>query len=172
MLPSGKTFQQQYGPRGVLNCRANSDGTQIIENTGPLTKTRMETIDEETVSAAKSFVQRQAKEGKPFFCWWNATRMHFRTHLKKEHEGLSGPTGNTYHDGMVEHDMHVGELLDHLDALGLAENTIVFIRQTTVRTSIHGPMVRQHLSEVKKIVIGKPIEYLHLFDGPSIFLLV
>ncbi|MEO2041802.1 MAG: sulfatase-like hydrolase/transferase, partial [Pirellulales bacterium] len=70
--------------------------------------------------------QRQAKNGKPFFCWWNATRMHFRTHLKKEHEGLSGPTGNTYHDGMVEHDMHVGELLDHLDALGLTENTIVF----------------------------------------------
>ena len=86
----------------------------------------METIDDETVSAAKDFVQKQAKNGKPFFCWWNATRMHFRTHLKKEHEGLSGPTGNTYHDGMVEHDMHVGELLDHLDALGLAENTIVF----------------------------------------------
>ena len=126
VLPSGKTFQQQYGPRGVLKCRANSDGTQTIENTGPLTKKRMETIDDETVSAAKDFVQKQAKNGKPFFCWWNATRMHFRTHLKKEHEGLSGPTGNTYHDGMVEHDMHVGELLDHLDALGLAENTIVF----------------------------------------------
>jgi arylsulfatase len=126
VLPNGKTFQQQYGPRGVLKCRANSDGTQTIENTGPLTKKRMETIDDETVSAAKNFVQRQAKNGKPFFCWWNATRMHFRTHLKKEHEGLSGPTGNTYHDGMVEHDMHVGELLDHLDALGLTENTIVF----------------------------------------------
>ncbi len=126
VLPNGKTFQQQYGPRGVLKCRANSDGTQTIENTGPLTQKRMETIDDETVSAAKNFVQRQAKNGKPFFCWWNATRMHFRTHLKKEHEGLSGPTGNTYHDGMVEHDMHVGELLDHLDALGLTENTIVF----------------------------------------------
>jgi len=92
VLPSGKTFQQQYGPRGVLKCRANSDGTQTIENTGPLTRKRMETIDDETVSAAKSFVQRQAKDGKPFFCWWNATRMHFRTRLKKEHEGLSGPT--------------------------------------------------------------------------------
>ncbi|MGI9446485.1 MAG: sulfatase-like hydrolase/transferase, partial [Pirellulales bacterium] len=74
---------------------------------------------------AKDFVQRQATGGKPFFCWWNATRMHFRTHVKKEHEGLAGPTGNNYHDGMVEHDMHVGELLDHLDELGLAENTIV-----------------------------------------------
>jgi arylsulfatase A-like enzyme len=125
VLPSGKTFQQQYGPRGVLKCRANPDGTQTIANTGPLTKKRMETIDEETVSAAKDFVQRQATGGKPFFCWWNATRMHFRTHVKKEHEGLAGPTGNNYHDGMVEHDMHVGELLDHLDALGLAENTIV-----------------------------------------------
>ena len=125
ILPSGKTFQQQYGPRGVLKCRANPDGTQTIANTGPLTKKRMETIDEETVSAAKDFVQRQATGGKPFFCWWNATRMHFRTHVKKEHEGLAGPTGNNYHDGMVEHDMHVGELLDHLDELGLAENTIV-----------------------------------------------
>ncbi len=125
VLPSGKTFQQQYGPRGVLKCRANPDGTQTITNTGPLTKKRMETIDEETVSAAKDFVQRQATGGKPFFCWWNATRMHFRTHVKKEHEGLAGPTGNNYHDGMVEHDMHVGELLDHLDELGLAENTIV-----------------------------------------------
>ena len=125
VLPSGKTFQQQYGPRGVLKCRANPDGTQTIANTGPLTKKRMETIDEETVSAAKDFVQRQATGGKPFFCWWNATRMHFRTHVKKKHEGLAGPTGNNYHDGMVEHDMHVGELLDHLDELGLAENTIV-----------------------------------------------
>ena len=125
VMPSGKTFQEQYGPRGVLKCRANPDGTQTIENTGPLTKKRMETIDEETVLAAKNFVKRQAAGGKPFFCWWNATRMHFRTHVKKEHAGLSGPTGNEYHDGMVEHDMQVGELLDHLDELGLAENTIV-----------------------------------------------
>ena len=85
----------------------------------------METIDEETVSAAKDFLKRQAAGDKPFFCWWNATRMHFRTHVKKEHTGLSGPAGNEYHDGMVEHDMHVGELLDHLAELGLAENTIV-----------------------------------------------
>ena len=125
VLPSGKTFQQQYGPRGVLKCRANPDGTQTIENTGPLTKKRMETIDDETVLAAKDFLKRQTAGDKPFFCWWNATRMHFRTHVKKEHTGLSGPAGNEYHDGMVEHDMHVGELLDHLEELGLAENTIV-----------------------------------------------
>ncbi|MEO1991225.1 MAG: arylsulfatase [Pirellulales bacterium] len=125
VLPNGKTFQEQYGPRGVLKCRANPDGTQTIENTGPLTKKRMETIDDETVAAAKQFLKRQAAEDTPFFCWWNATRMHFRTHLKKEHDGLSGPTGDTYQDGMVEHDMHVGELLDLLDSLGIAENTIV-----------------------------------------------
>ena len=131
----------------------------------------METIDDEAVSAAKNFVQRQAKDGKPFFVGGMLLGCIFE-HLKKEHEGLSGPTGNTYHDGMVEHDMHVGELLDHIDALGLAENTIVFYSETTVRTSIHGLMVRR-LFEVKKIVIGRePIQCLHLFDGPSIFLLV
>jgi arylsulfatase len=173
VMPSGKTFQQQYGPRGVLKCRANPDGTQTIENTGPLTKKRMETIDEETVSAAKDFVQRQATEGKPFFCWWNATRMHFRTHVKKEHKGLSGPAGNDYHDGMVEHDMHVGELLDHLDELGLAENTIVMYSTDNGHTSTRGPTQRRHLSEVKKIATGKePIAFQHLCGGRSVFLQV
>jgi hypothetical protein len=68
----------------------------------------------------------QQKAGKPFFCWWNGTRMHFRTHVKDEHTGLSGPSGDEYQDGMVEHDMHVGELLKLLDDLGIAEDTIVF----------------------------------------------
>jgi arylsulfatase len=99
---------------------------QSIENTGPLTKKRMETIDDETVAAAKDFIQRQHQANKPFFCWWNGTRMHFRTHVKEEHTGISGPSGNEYHDGMVEHDMHVGELLKLLDELGIAENTIVY----------------------------------------------
>nr|WP_256199236.1 sulfatase-like hydrolase/transferase [Verrucomicrobium spinosum] len=85
----------------------------------------METIDAESVAAAKEFIQRQHKAGKPFFCWWNATRMHFRTHVKEEHKGLSGPSGDEYHDGMVEHDLQVGELLKLIDELGLAENTIV-----------------------------------------------
>jgi arylsulfatase len=125
VLPNGKTFRETYGPRGVLACKANPDGTQSIKNTGPLTKKRMETIDEETLAAAKDYIARQNKAGKPFFCWWNATRMHFRTHVKKEHEGLAGKNGDEYHDGMVEHDMHVGELLDQLDALGIADNTIV-----------------------------------------------
>ncbi|OYP30485.1 MULTISPECIES: arylsulfatase [Rhodopirellula] len=126
VLPSGKTFREQYGPRGVLKCKANGDGTQSIENTGPLTKKRMETIDEETVAAAKDFIKRKNDSDKPFFCWWNATRMHFRTHVKEENKGLSGKDGDEYHDGMVEHDGHVGEILDLLDELGIAENTIVF----------------------------------------------
>jgi arylsulfatase len=83
----------------------------------------METIDDETVAAAKEFITRQAKDGKPFFCWWNGTRMHFRTHVKTEHKGISGQ--DEYSDGMVEHDMHVGELLKLIDELGIADNTIV-----------------------------------------------
>jgi arylsulfatase len=126
VLPSGKTFLEQYGPRGVLKCKADGKGGQTIENTGPLTKKRMETIDDETVAAAKDFITRQNQAGKPFFCWWNGTRMHFRTHVKEENTGISGPSGNEYHDGMVEHDRHVGQLLDLLEQLGIAENTIVF----------------------------------------------
>ncbi|MCG6947315.1 MAG: arylsulfatase [Acidobacteria bacterium] len=125
IMPDGRTFLEHYGPRGVLKTKANPDGTQTIENTGPLTKKRMETIDDETVAAAKEFILRQEAAGKPWFVWWNGTRMHFRTHVKDEHTGLSGPNGNEYHDGMVEHDMHVGELLDLLDELGIADNTIV-----------------------------------------------
>ncbi len=122
VLPGGKTFKEVFGPRGVLRCKADGNGGQTIEDTGPLTKRRMETIDEETLAAAKEFITRQSKAGKPFFCWWNGTRMHFRTHVKKEnrHNG-----NDEYTDGMIEHDMHVGELLKLLDELGIADNTIV-----------------------------------------------
>ncbi len=119
--PKNPEFRENYGPRGVIHSYA--DGR--IEDTGPLTKKRMETIDDETVAAAKDFIQRQHEAGQPWFVWWNGTRMHFRTHVKEEHIGLSGPEGNEYQDGMVEHDMHVGELLDLLDELGIAENTLV-----------------------------------------------
>ena len=124
-LADGKTFKQKFGPRGVLHTWANADGTQKIEDTGPLTKKRMETIDDETVAAAKAFIKKQHEAKKPWFVWWNGTRMHFRTHVKKEHTGISGPSGDEYHDGMVEHDMHVGELLKLLDDLGIANDTVV-----------------------------------------------
>ena len=126
VLANGKKFIDQFGPRGVLHTWAQPGGKQKIEDTGPLTKKRMETVDDETVTAAKGFIKKQHEAGKPFFVWWNATRMHFRTHVKDEHTGIAGPSGNEYHDGMVEHDMHVGELLKQLDELGIADNTIVF----------------------------------------------
>jgi arylsulfatase A-like enzyme len=122
-LANGKTFLEQFGPRGVIKSKADGKGGQTIENTGPLTKKRMETIDDETVAAAKEFIKRQHQAGKPFFCWWNGTRMHFRTHVKQEHRGLSGQ--DEYSDGMVEHDLHVGQLLALLDELGIANNTVV-----------------------------------------------
>jgi arylsulfatase len=118
--PKNPEFRKRFGPRGVLRSTAGGK----IEDTGPLTKKRMETIDDETVAAAIDFIERQQKAGKPFFVWWNGTRMHFRTHVKKELRGISGQ--DEYADGMVEHDMHVGKLLDTLDRLGIAENTIVF----------------------------------------------
>jgi len=113
-------FRERFGPRGVI--KASADGE--IEDTGPLTKKRMETIDDETLDAALDFMERSHKAGKPFFTWWNGTRMHFRTHIKDSVRGISGQ--DEYSDGMVEHDGHVGQLLAKLDELGIADNTIVF----------------------------------------------
>lgn len=122
--PKNPNFRKKYGPRGIIHSWALPDGSQKIEDTGPLTKKRMETIDDETSAAAIDYIKRQVKAGKPFFCWWNGTRMHFRTHVKKELRGISGQ--NEYSDGMVEHDMHVGKFLKVLDDLGITDNTIVF----------------------------------------------
>jgi arylsulfatase len=119
-LPSGKTFREQFGPRGVI--KSTADGQ--IEDTGPLTKKRMETVDDETTDAAIDFIERQHAAGKPWFVWWSGTRMHFRTHVKDELRGISGQ--DEYSDGMVEHDRHIGRFLDKLDELGIADNTIVF----------------------------------------------
>ncbi len=121
--PKDPAFKKKFGPRGVLHCWANADGTQRIEDTGPLTRKRMETVDGEFVAGAMDFMERAKKEGKPFFLWFNSTRMHIFTHLKKESEGVTGL--GLYPDGMVEHDKHVGQLLDKLDELGLANDTLV-----------------------------------------------
>jgi arylsulfatase A-like enzyme len=121
--PKDPEFKKKYGPRGVLHSWANADGTQKIENTGPLTIKRMETVDEEFLDASLKFIDKAVKDDKPFFVWWNSTRMHIFTHLKKESEGKTGL--GIYPDGMVEHDGHVGQLLDKLDSLGIADNTIV-----------------------------------------------
>ena len=114
---------KKYKTRGVLHCYTNPDGTQRIESAGPLTKKRMETIDEEVTKEALRFMTDAKKADKPFFLWWNSTRMHIWTRLKKESEGKTGL--GIYPDGMVEHDSHVGQVLDKLKELGVEENTIV-----------------------------------------------
>ncbi len=123
-LPDGKTFREKFGPRGVIHSWALPGGKQKIVDTGPLTKKRMETVDDETSKRAMEFIKEQTAADKPWFVWWNGTRMHFRTHVKKEHRGISGQ--DEYADGMVEHDMHVGQFLKLLDKLGIADKTIVF----------------------------------------------
>jgi arylsulfatase A-like enzyme len=134
----GEEFRKKFGPRGVLKCKATDTddpteqprwgriGKQTIEDSGPLTKKRMETIDDETSDAAVDFIQRQSKAGKPFFCWMNTTRMHAFTHVKAEHRDKPGLTARTeYNDGMIEHDNVVGKILKALDNTGIADNTIV-----------------------------------------------
>jgi arylsulfatase len=118
--PKDPAFKERFGPRGVIKSYAGGP----IEDTGPLTRKRMESIDDETVAAALDFIDRAHADGKPFFVWWNGTRMHFRTYVKDARRGTSGQ--DEYGDGMVEHDMHVGMLLAKLDALGITDDTIVF----------------------------------------------
>jgi arylsulfatase A-like enzyme len=120
--PQDPAFKKRFGPRGVLKCTA--DGK--IEDTGPLTKKRMETIDDETSAACIDFLDRQVTANKPFFCWMNSTRMHFRTHVRAEHRDKPGLESRTeYADGMIEHDDMVGAILKKIDDLGIADNTIV-----------------------------------------------
>jgi arylsulfatase len=144
--PRDPKYLAQFGPRGVLRCKATDVddptvdprfgkiGKQTIEDTGPLTRKRMETIDDEISGAALDFIDRQVRAGTPFFCWMNTTRMHFRTHVRAEHRDKPGLTARTeYADGMIEHDNTIGALLKKLDELGIADNTIV------VYTTDNGP---------------------------------
>ncbi|HUJ47245.1 MAG TPA: arylsulfatase [Rhizomicrobium sp.] len=133
--PKDPNFKKKFGPRGVLKCKATDKddttvdpqfgkvGKQVIENTGALNTKRMETVDEEFLGAAIDFIERKTKEGTPWFCYFNTTRMHVWTHLKPESKGKTGL--GTYPDGMVELDGYVGQLLDKLDKLGIADNTVV-----------------------------------------------
>jgi len=121
--PKDPEFKKRYGPRGVLHCWADGKGGQKIEDTGPLTKKRMETIDEEIVAGALRFIEEAHAAGKPFFVWFNTTGMHFRTHCADKHKGKSGQ--GEYNDMMVVHDEHIGTMLDKLDELGISDDTIV-----------------------------------------------
>jgi len=133
--PKVPEFRHKFGPRGVLKCKATTDdntkvdpqfgkiGKQTIENTGPLDSKRMETVDEEFLAAAKDFMGRKTKDGQPWFCYFNPTRMHVFTHLKPSSKGKSGL--GLYPDGMVELDGYVGELLKTLKDLGVENNTVV-----------------------------------------------
>jgi len=121
--PKDPAFKERFGPRGVLHAWADGKGGQKIEDTGPLTKKRMETIDEEVTDHALDFIDRKHKEGTPFFMWYNTSAMHFRTHCAEKHVGKSGQ--GFYNDVMVAHDENIGKMLDKLDELGIADDTIV-----------------------------------------------
>lgn len=143
--PKDPAYARKFGPRGVLKCTATDVddptvdarfgkvGKQKIVDTGALTKKRMETIDDETSNAAIDYMKRQTKQGKPFFCWFNSTRMHLRTHVRQEHRGKYTHGDSEYIDGMIEHDETIGTLLKSLDEMGVANDTIV------VYTSDNGP---------------------------------
>jgi arylsulfatase len=120
--PKNPEFRKRYGPRGVIHSFA--DGR--IEDTGPLTRKRMETIDDDVADRAAHFLEEQHKAGKPVFLWVNFTHMHFRTHPKAESVGQAGQWQGVYHDVMIDHDKNVGTVLDKIDELGIADDTIVF----------------------------------------------
>jgi arylsulfatase A-like enzyme len=143
--PKDPAYRAKFGPRGVLRCKATDRddptidprfgriGKQTIEDSGPLTKKRMETIDDETSTAAIDYMKRQVQANKPFFVWFNSTRMHLRTHVRPEHRGRYTHGDSEYVDGMIEHDDTIGALLKALDDMGITNNTIV------VYTSDNGP---------------------------------
>jgi arylsulfatase len=133
VLPNGQTFLERFGPRGVIRSAATyGDGgiTQEIEDTGPLNIERQKVVDDETSAAALAFIEEQTAAGTPWFVWWSGTRMHFRTHvrddMRERANEIAGRNLDEYQAGMIEHDLHIGQFLDKLDELGIADNTIVF----------------------------------------------
>jgi arylsulfatase len=118
-------FRKRFGPRGVLHCKSDGNGGQTIEDTGPLTRKRMETIDDEVTEHAIRFIREQVKAGVPFFVWFNTTHMHFRTHVKPGSRGQAGRWQSEYHDVMIDHDKAIGVLLALVDELGIADDTFV-----------------------------------------------
>jgi arylsulfatase A-like enzyme len=136
--PKDPKFREMFGPRGVLDCKATGKddttedprfgriGRQTCKDTGPLTRKRMETIDDDVTARAVDFIQRQKAAGKPFFVWINTTHMHFRTHTKPESLGQAGASQSFYHDAMIDHDKNVGTVLKALDDLGIANDTFFF----------------------------------------------
>lgn len=135
--PKDPAFRAKIGPRGVLECKATDKddptvdprfgrvGKQTIKDTGPLTRKRMETIDDDIAQRSADYIMRQAKTGKPFFVWVNFTHMHFRTHVKPESRGQSGQWMSEYTDAMIDHDKNVGTVLKAIDDAGIADNTFV-----------------------------------------------
>jgi arylsulfatase len=135
--PKNPKFKEKFGPRGVMDCVATDTfdktedprwgvvGKQKCKDTGPLTKKRMETIDDDIQARSQDFIERQVKANKPFFMWTNFTHMHLRTHTKPSSLGQAGPDQGFYHDTMIDHDKNVGAILDTIDKLGIADNTIV-----------------------------------------------
>ena len=135
--PKDPAFHARYGPRGVMDCKASETedsttdsrfgkvGKQACKDTGPLTKARMLTVDDDIAARAVEFIERQNKAGTPAFVWVNFTHMHFRTHTKSESVGQAGRWQSPYHDTMIDHDKNVGTILDTLDKLGIADNTFV-----------------------------------------------
>jgi len=135
--PKDPAFREKYGPRGVMDCKATDKddptvdprfgkvGKQVCKDTGPLTKKRMETIDDDIADRSVDFIKRQNSASTPFFVWVNFTHMHLRTHTKPESLGQSGRWQSPYHDTMIDHDKNVGTILKALDDLGIADNTFV-----------------------------------------------
>ena len=168
-------------PRGVLKCKATDEvskdpddpkygpvGKQAIEDTGPLNRKRMETIDDETTTACIDYIRRQHEAGTPFFVWMNMTHMHCWTHTKPESRGQAGLWQSAYHDTMIDHDKNVGQLLDLLDELGMAEDTIVVYSTDNGPTATPGPTGRPRRSAARRTATGRaPSGFRKSSAGPA-----